>query len=210
MEKVIWQGLIQISQNGPVEAGFLDILKSIPSNDIQDDVRHWFRTEDADQKTIDVDFSNFLQQRATGITHSPPTTPSSILPISQTSLDIIQKSSTWQQLGLDPCVLTNPSIAPRTPPLTPTLSYPINDTPSPTYTPPSSIPPHTSSTNVYAQMGQTNCRSPPLDRRDAISSPLAPEDTQMTMDDGRMAENNKNLRPPLNLDVIPTELRSYS
>jgi hypothetical protein len=172
VEKEIWQGLIQISQNAPTEVGILDILRRIPSDTVQDDVRSWFCTKNTDHKTITAsdNIFTFLQQKAITTTHTPcPTplpTPALILPVVQTSLDSIQKSAAWQQLGLNPCFLTGPKFAPQTPPLTPTLPCPIDTSTSPSPTSPllSYAQPINACLGTLdsEQMGRNNDKSPPI------------------------------------------------
>jgi hypothetical protein len=141
VEKEIWKGLIQISQDAPIKEGILSILSRIPHSDIPKDVRNWFSTENLDQQVMDNDFFTFLQGRAMAITYEtpkftpPPTlvpTPPSILADTQASLDAFQKSAAWQQLGINPALFRQATFAPQTPPLTPTpLGQIINHTTSP-------------------------------------------------------------------------------
>lgn len=169
MEKEIWKGLIQISQDAPIEEGILGILSRVPSNGVHEDVRKWFNTKNSDRKVMDEDFFTFLQQRAMAIAHEMPkhTPPPTLVPNSdsiladaQTSLDVIQKSTAWQQLGVEPALLTQPIFAPRTP----NPPCPIIDT-STSPSPHILTSPLLSIDNVEMDnIGENNCNPLPLDR----------------------------------------------
>lgn len=131
---MIWGFIVRFSQNGLDEDAILDMLKQLPTNNIDEEARSWFHTENSHEKGMEEDFFTFLQQRSSVITQKPTIpvpTHASIEAVAGTSLDFIQQSDAWQAIGLDPGLTTWKMYMPQTPPQTPTPPYQINIPTSP-------------------------------------------------------------------------------
>ncbi|KAF8227784.1 hypothetical protein L208DRAFT_1379629 [Tricholoma matsutake] len=105
----------------------LKTLKTVASLslDIDAEARSWFHPVPA---IIPDDFFGFLQERAMGIAFGAPkpillstlVPAASVLAAGQSSLDALQMSNAWQQMGVQPNLLTQPF----TPPPMPTIPGP--------------------------------------------------------------------------------------